>query len=792
MKRLLSALVASVFIIGSFSGCMMRDEERLADLQWGVFQDYTLRVGEIGDTEMDVRTEYTGESEVPWSEGAKAGCFESSILKTKDGFEIPGEFIEKWREALTSKQVNYASFGAAGFADFGWVMYDHSGKESMYVEFQQPLEFLSLPLGDGNSQSAAMAKIMKFDTAGLYAPRLSEKGKPELEGEGLKATMFCTNIKNANGVFTLDYNVSISGSGTMRYYDTGVQFGFQGAGFGASDKAEGCTILIERTGYMEIGADGFVRKNTFTETWGVQSSESSVCFSESSLDGKGKTYCLEIAEGDTRFHGIGKSQRFPVVFNVMDYGATGDGASLDTNAINAAIENCSEMGGGIVHLPKGTYLSGSIHLKSEVIIKLDEGATILGSPDIADYDPRESSNWEYQDASQTCIHYSLIWGENLTNVAIIGPGTIDGNDVVTPLPYINQSIPGPVGPAFNALIYQFAGAEQRGPKGLSLKLCRNVLVKDVTFTRNPDEALFFAGCDNVLVEKYRAYEVQVDGIDPVCCNGLTITDSEIQSSDDSIAIKSSYTLGYERPCQNITVKNCIVSSNANALKIGTESDGDVTHIIIRDVYIRDPEFISDPSADPISSVFGMGLSGLSMISVDGNTLSDVVFSNITMTNVNWPIFMRLGDRLRSPEQEVIGKVTDITICDMSAKATSVGASYVLGMQDHPVGDRIVFRNINVTTHGGQTAVWTHLPFPPMEMSESMGLYPDPPYLVPSIPPAYGFFLRHVDGIEFHNVKFGFELPDWRPAIYGKDIGGILIDGLTADQAPGGESPVVIE
>ena len=275
------------------------------------------------------------------------------------------------------------------------------------------------------------------------------------------------------------------------------------------------------------------------------------------------------------------------MFNVRDYGAVGDGTTLDTIAINAAIETCANQSGGIVYFPPGIYLSGSLHLKTNVTLYVDSEAVLRGTRDMTKYDPREYNPWaKYQDSSQSYCHRSLIWGENLSNVGILGSGIIDGNDAFEAWPIINRTFPPPFSWIFSTIFYQINDTIfQRGAKPLALKSCVNVFIKDITITHAPDESIFIAGCDNVIIMGYRAQEVRVDGIDPVCCHNVTITNCEIRSLDDAIAIKSSYMLGFKRSCENITVKNCLLSTFINALKIGTESVGNFHHITYRNCIV---------------------------------------------------------------------------------------------------------------------------------------------------------------------------------------------------------------
>ena len=158
------------------------------------------------------------------------------------------------------------------------------------------------------------------------------------------------------------------------------------------------------------------------------------------------------------------------ILNVQDYGAIPDDDNLDTTSINKAIEVASTIGRGIIYFPPGTYLSGSIHMKSNITLKLANDTILRGTRDMSKYDPRESNPWsDYQDSSQSYIQRSLIWGENLHNVGIIGTGLIDGNDAFEPWPIINKTFPPPFGWIFSTIFYQIDDEIfHRGAKRLPL------------------------------------------------------------------------------------------------------------------------------------------------------------------------------------------------------------------------------------------------------------------------------------------------------------------------------------
>lgn len=731
----------------------------------------------ILDTEKEVRQRYSGEGNVPWAGGMTASRFESTVLTTREGFTLPGVFVRQWQEELTAFLVEYRHMEGDAYEDFGWVWKRSSEaqQEDMCVKFKQPLTFWNG--GKGRVETSVDTYIMKRDSVSLFDPRGILKGKPEVEGEGT-ATLVCKDFTGVGDTLRFEYTLDITGQGVLRFFGAdGTEWLLGEDETFSKDREEACTMEITRAGTKAYSRDPrgrwYLTEDVFQETWHAESIESDATVHESSLGGAGRTYSMTLSDLPERR----ATETFAV--NVYDYGAAGDGDTLDTAAINAAIEVCGNRGGGTVTFPPGTFLSGSVHMKSHVTLKLEEGAVLKGTRDMREYDPREESPWsDYQDASQTYFHHSLIWGENLENVGFLGPGIIDGSDAFDPWPGMHTSPPPPFGWILSTIMYQIDNEIfQRGVKPISLKFCRNVLIKDLTIVHAPDEAIFFAGCDSVLIDGYTAREVRVDGMDPVCSRNVTIKNCEIKSLDDAIAVKTSYTLGFKRDCEGILVENCLLSTFINALKIGTESVGDFRNLVFRDSTIHNlPGFPS--------------FAGLSMMSVDGGKLDGILFSNITMKNANYPIFIRLGDRLRTPEEPPIGEVGNLLIRNITASGgIGTGASLITAVPGHYAGEGIRLQDVTVTCKGGGHLLSSFLPVP--EIRESEGVYPDPAYIIPGDPPAYGFFCRHVKGLEFHNVKVGFKNPDRRAALICEDVQGLVMDGFDAERIPGSAPSVII-
>src|SRR5215475_15171158 len=228
-------------------------------------------------------------------------------------------------------------------------------------------------------------------------------------------------------------------------------------------------------------------------------------------------------------------------FDVRTFGAKGDATTVDTAAINKTIDAAATAGGGTVRFPAGSYLSFSIHLKSNVALYLDHGATIVAADPTADhgsYDPAEPNQWDqYQDFGHSHFHNSLIWGEGLSNVSILGPGLIWGKGLVRA-----NTVP-----------------EGGGNKSISLKLSRNVLIRDVSILHGGHFAILATGVDNFTVDNIKV-DTNRDGIDVNSSRNVRISNVSINSPyDDGICLKSDYALGFARATENVTITNSQVS-----------------------------------------------------------------------------------------------------------------------------------------------------------------------------------------------------------------------------------------
>jgi hypothetical protein len=433
-------------------------------------------------------------------------------------------------------------------------------------------------------------------------------------------------------------------------------------------------------------------------------------------------------------------------YDVRSFGAKGDGVTKDTEAVNKALEACAKAGGGTVYFAPGVYLCGSLHLRSGATLWIDSGATIKGSPDYADYDPFEKLDFKNDaDPETSFFHHALIWGENVERVAIVGEGTIDANR-----------------------------QRRGGPKIIALKRCRFVNIQGVRLLNAPNYNISMLGTDFVNISGVTILNGYADGIDPDACQDVRISNCHIESVDDAIVPKASFSLGERRACENIVVTNCFLSTAANCFKLGTESGGDFKHITVSNCVMTGLKGI------------GHATSGISLESVDGANLDGVAISNVSMFDARAPVFIRLGSRCRDGAPAP-GSIRNIIISNIVALNASTTSSITGIPGCYPEG--ITLSNIRLVYNGGGPArVKKDAPVPELERE-----YPSADMF--ETLPAYGLYCRHVKGLVLSNVQLLYgdrfwRIPTWK-TWNRKAIDWWTPDGIPSPSEPGNPGPAFI-
>jgi len=440
------------------------------------------------------------------------------------------------------------------------------------------------------------------------------------------------------------------------------------------------------------------------------------------------------------------------VFNVREFGAAGDGIHNDRDAIERAIEAAASSGGGQVYFPAGNYLSYTMHLKSNISLYLEQGATLIAAEPVnkKGYDlPEPNAFSQYQDFGHSHWMNSLIYGEGLHDISILGPGRIWGRGLTR-----STNVP-----------------EGGGNKAIALKLCYNVIIRDVSVLHGGHFAILATGVDNLTIDNMKV-DTDRDGFDIDCCKNVRVSNCTVNSPfDDGICLKSSFGLGYARACENVTITNCQVSgydlgslldgtftrtykkysdsTTTGRIKMGTESNGGFKNVTIT------------------NCVFDYSR-GLALETVDGGLLEDVTISNITMRDiVNAPIYIRLGARMRAPDSMKIGACRRIILSNIVVyNADWRHGSIISGLPGHPIED-LRMSDIRIYYRGGGTAEMGKRVVPEFEKD-----YPEPYRW--GVMPEYGFFFRHVKGLNLRGVEASTMSADGRPPFVTEDVTGLVV------------------
>jgi polygalacturonase len=431
------------------------------------------------------------------------------------------------------------------------------------------------------------------------------------------------------------------------------------------------------------------------------------------------------------------------------------------------------------------YLCFSIRLKSQVHLHLEQGSAIVAaeSPKPSEttgynggvYDAAEPKTaWDaYQDYGHNHWHNSLIWGEDIHDVSITGPGLIYGKGLSFGAGRMARG---------NYPIYV---AEQPGVgnKAIAMKNCYNVLLRDFSMLKGGHFCLLLTGVDNLTIDNLKI-DTDRDGMDIDCCQNVRVSNCTVNSPwDDGICPKSSYALGYARATRNMTITNCWVSGY---YQLGTVLDGTFKKFAPDARVPRTGRIKCGTEANggyiniTISNCVFEGCQGYALESVDGALLEDVTITNTTLRDlVSGPLFMRLGARLRGPKETTkVGTLKRILVSNLSCFNAPLRVSSVLsGIPGYPIED-VKLSNIYIETVGGATAEAAQVQPPEYENK-----YPEPQMF--GAMPASGFFMRHMRNVELSHVEVANTTPDARPAFYLTDVERADFFAVTAPRGDNG-------
>ncbi len=441
---------------------------------------------------------------------------------------------------------------------------------------------------------------------------------------------------------------------------------------------------------------------------------------------------------------------------ITDLGAVADGKTINTALIQKSIEQVHESGGGRVIIPKGRFVTGTLYLKSHVRLVLQPQSELLGSRSLEDYPTdnpgsgevvanQKSSSGQVMTAHEAI--QALIVADQAVNAGIEGPGVIDGRGQPD---------------AFPVRINDGRDLGLR-PMLMRCHQCRNVRLEDVNLKNAACWGVHLVDCDHVRIQGVNVHNranQNNDGIDIDGCRDVHISHCNISSGDDAICLKSSF----EKPNENIFVRNCVLSSHTSAFKCGTSSQAGFRNIIVSDCVMRD-----------------VTMGAVKLLCVDGGTLENVLIQNIIMDRVEGPLFIRLGNRgaaYQTPGPEggpvKVGTVRNITVSNVRATVTTADKArsgiMISGIPGHTISG-LRLHNIDITFPGMGPAQGS-----PTDVPEDENRYPEQSFF--GTLPSYAMFLRHAEEVELDGVRFSYLGREERPAFFVDNVRGFTVRNST--------------
>jgi hypothetical protein len=407
------------------------------------------------------------------------------------------------------------------------------------------------------------------------------------------------------------------------------------------------------------------------------------------------------------------------LWNVTDLGAHGDGVTLDTAAINRAIQDCAAAGGGTVRFPAGVYLSGTVHLRSHVTLLFEAGAELLGSPALEHYEGLQAYHGQRWQRG-------LLLGEDVENVALLGPGTINGADV-----------------------YDIEGEENlRGPHAVLMHHCKRVSIRDLAVKNAANYAVRITDCQRLDVNGLKVTGGW-DGINFWQCRDVSIFGCCLQTGDDSLAG------GY---WENVVIDNCLLNPSCNGIRL----IGPAEHVSVHNCLIKGPGTSPHRTARRTNTLAGMQIAPGTWMDTPG-LVDDLHVSNVTITGVRTPFWIGIwGTDTR---------IGHISFTDVTVTGAGRVASVIEGLPDAPI-DALVLRNVSIETEGGGTPQDAAQPFPALMIDKD-------PW---NVQPVAGLYCHHVKHLTLHDVRLSHRAPEARPMLACHDVQTLALDGLALPES----------
>jgi len=453
-------------------------------------------------------------------------------------------------------------------------------------------------------------------------------------------------------------------------------------------------------------------------------------------------------------------------YDITDFGAVADGKTLNTAAIQRAIDAAFQAGGGVVYVRPGTFLTGSIELKSRVTLYLEAGSVLLGSTRIEDYAFHDGPS-VHSDANG----YHLLYARKAEDVAVCGLGALDGQGEafwrkVHRAPIAEKDLWMDVA----TYDYKPADGNLRPSPMVEFAECRNVRLYGVTLRNSAGWTLRPVACETVVIEGIRIrnpiYGPNTDGIDITASCNVFVSNCDIATGDDAICLKSENPYGDLLPTKNITITNCTLTTACNGFKIGTGTHGSFENIVFSNSVIYN---------DAASRLNARVIGGVCVEMVDGGSVDGVSVSNIRMQNVRTPIFVRLGRR--TPQQGTFLRNVSLHGIDAEGAILTSSITGVPGLRatDVSLSDcRIRTVEAGLRSYAASGVPEVETAYPEARMFGRL--------------PAYGLYVRHADRVRMRNVELICDAAEQRPALVCDDAEDAIVDGLEAQAIP--EAPLI--
>lgn len=437
-------------------------------------------------------------------------------------------------------------------------------------------------------------------------------------------------------------------------------------------------------------------------------------------------------------------------YNIVDFGAKTDTTFLNTAAIQQAIDACYNKGGGEVILPAGTFVTGTVFLKSNVYLHLMPGAVLQGSYNPADY-PEHDILWAKKfgtithDGIYVKSMKALVIADRANHTGIKGEGTLKGSGE---------------GKAFQL------GINKDGkPKNIFFIGCTDVLLTGISILNSAQVTVSISGCERVFIDKIYIRSLvnwNCDGLD-VDAKDVLISNCIIDSEDDALCFKSEY---LDKFCENITVTNCVLSSLCNGLKFGTGSRTGFRNVTVSNCIIKKssvngyrhwnmtPDVVNNPDRQSVNT-------GIVILGVDGGLVENIIISDIIMTDVLSPFFIRVGQRFVNPDQKP-SVMRHISIQNVRAETRSTIPIIIAGLDDSPIED-VRLTNIRISTPIGVSV--DSLKTFPAHIPENVKGYPENRLTFGLKLPASAFYVKNVTSLVLDDVVVTYPKNEARPAVY---------------------------